>query len=269
MRMIEPCRIALKGGGEMATGIAVALRRAGFRQLLILESDAPTAVRRRVCFSEAVYEGEQWVEGVLARRIGGLEDLEAAWRDGAVGLAVDPEWRLLAPFRPRVCVDAVLAKRNFGTGLGDARLVLALGPGFAAGRDAHLVVETQRGHNLGRVYAEGSAEPNTGVPGNIGGYTRERVLHAPVTGVVEAFRDIGQAVRAGEAVCAVGGVPVPAKIDGILRGLIRPGITIAAGRKIGDVDPRNRPEYCVSISEKARAIGGAVLLAVCGHLFNA
>lgn len=267
--MSEPCRIVIKGGGEMASGVAVRLHRAGFRRILILETAAPSAVRRLVSFSEAVHEGRQRVEDVAARRIGDAGELEEAWRGGEIGLAVDPEWKFLPLIRPRISIDAIVAKRNFGTRIGEAAFVVALGPGFVAGRDAHRVVETSRGHNLGRLYAEGPAEANTGVPGDIGGYTRERVLHAPAAGTVEAYREIGQSVKAGEVVCAIGGVPVPAKIDGVLRGLVRPGIRLAAGRKLGDVDPRNKPEYCRSVSEKARALGGAVLEAVCGHLFNA
>ena len=259
-------RIVIKSAGEMASGVAVRLHRAGFREILMLETDAPTAVRRRVSFSEAVYDGEQCVEGVAARRAKNVEEIASLWRSGMLAVAVDPEWRFLSRLKPFASVDAVLAKRNTGTRIDETPLVVALGPGFTAGVDAHFVVETQRGHNLGRVYAEGSAEPNTGIPGTIGGYTLERVLRAPADGVVEQCREIGETLQAGETVCVVGSVPVPAKIAGVLRGCIRPGIRVSAGTKLGDIDPRGNPDNCDTVSEKARALGGAVLEILCGYL---
>ena len=259
-------RIIIKSGGEMASGIAVRLYRAGFRSIVMLETPHPLAVRRAVSFCEAVHDGEQQVEGITARRADRPEDIPNLWRNGMLAVAVDPEWALIPLLAPQITIDAVLAKRNLGTAISEAPLVVALGPGFTAGRDAHYVIETNRGHDLGRVYAKGSAQPDTGIPGNIGGYTKERVLRAPVDGIVESCREIGSPIKAGEAVCVVGGVPVPAAIDGIVRGCVRAGTRARAGLKLGDVDPRGLPEYCVTVSEKARALGGAVLEVVCGHL---
>lgn len=183
-------------------------------------------------------------------------------------MAVDPDWTWLTSIRPVVSIDAVLAKRNLGTSKSEAPLVVALGPGFVAGTDAHWVVETQRGHDLGRLIADGPAEANTGVPGAIGGYTLERVLRAPADGPVEAAVAIGDPVRAGDVVCRSGGVPVAARIDGVVRGLVRPGTVMRKGVKIGDIDPRGEKAYCYTVSEKARALGGAVLEAICRHFFN-
>jgi xanthine dehydrogenase accessory factor len=252
----------------MASGVAVRLYRAGIREILLLETRAPLAVRRTVSFSEAVYEGEQRVEGICARLARDEDDIHEIWRRGMIAAAVDPEWRLLKPLRPRVSIDAILAKRNLGTRRDEAPLVLALGPGFTAGVDAHAVIETRRGHNLGRIYAEGRAEDDTGIPGEIAGYTSERLLRSPEAGKVETRKRIGELVRAGETVLTVNGIPVTAGIDGALRGLIRPGIAVPARIKLGDIDPRGKPEYCLSVSEKARALGGAVLEAVCAHLWR-
>ncbi|SBV96870.1 Selenium-dependent molybdenum hydroxylase system protein, YqeB family [uncultured delta proteobacterium] len=260
------CTIIIKSGGEMASGIAVRLYRAGFRNILMLETPRPLAVRRAVAFCEAVYDGEQQVEGITARRAETPGEIRELWNGGMLAVAVDPDWKLLPLLRPEMTIDAVLAKRNIGTAMSEAPLVVALGPGFTAGVDAHYVIETNRGHNLGRVYAEGGAQPNTGIPGDIGGYTTERVLRAPVDGIVAACRDIGSPIRAGETVCTVNGVPVAAAIDGIVRGCIRPGATARAGLKLGDIDPRGVVANCWTVSEKARALGGSVLEVLCAHL---
>ncbi|MCD8351774.1 MAG: EF2563 family selenium-dependent molybdenum hydroxylase system protein [Planctomycetaceae bacterium] len=259
--------IIIKGAGEMATGVAVRLYRAGFRHLLMLEVAQPMAVRRAVSFCEAVYDGEQSVEGVAATLLVADDESVHAWERGRIAVAVDPDWTWLDRLQPAVSIDAVIAKRNLGTRKDEAPLVVALGPGFTAGRDAHYVVETQRGHNLGRLLASGIAEPNTGIPGNIGGYTRERVLRAPTDGTVEDALAIGDTVAAGDVVCTVDGEPVKAAIPGVVRGMIRPGILVRTGMKIGDIDPRGEKSYCFTVSEKARALGGAVLEAVCAHFF--
>lgn len=267
--------IVIKGAGEMATGVALRLHRAGFRRLLLLEIPRPSAVRRAVSFCEAVYDGRSEVEGIAARRFDPPEEkrgdgeiircLTEIWKGGSVAVAVDPHWRLIAEVRPGVVVDATIAKRNLGTTRREAELVVALGPGFTAGVDAHCVIETNRGHNLGRVLTAGGAEADTGIPGDIGGFTLQRVLRAPADGRVDAALAIGSRVEKGEQVCTVAGVPVRAEISGVLRGCIRPGIEVKAGLKIGDVDPRGRRDYCFSVSEKARALGGAVLEAVCAY----
>jgi xanthine dehydrogenase accessory factor len=265
---INACRLVIKGGGEMASGIAVRLFRAGLREILLLETPAPSAVRRTVCFCEAVYDGRQQVEGIMAQRAQHCEEIAALWRQGILAVAVDPDWKLLGQIRPHVCVDAILAKRNTGTAMTDAPFTLGIGPGFTAGVDTHAVVESNRGHNLGRVYTEGAAQDNTGIPGVIGGYSVERLLRAPEEGITRAYRQIGEIVRAGDTVLSVGKSPVAARIDGVVRGLVHSGVTVGKGSKVGDIDPRGNAEYCHTVSEKARALGGAVLEAVCAFIYG-
>ena len=259
------CPICIKGAGEMASGIAVRLFQAGFQRLLLLESPEPTSVRRTVSFSEAVYDGQQEVEGVTALRLEAGAAPEDIWTRGGIAVAVDPQWQWVARLRPEVVVDAVLAKRNLGTALSEAPLVVGVGPGFTAGQDVHAVVESLRGHYLGRVYWQGAAAPNTGVPGDVGGHTLARVLRAPCAGLVRQVKEIGQDVRVGETVCTVNNVAVPSALDGIVRGCIRPGITVPEGMKLGDVDARCEYDHCFTVSEKARALGGAVLEVLCAH----
>jgi len=254
-------RVLIKGAGEMASGVAWRLHRARVRRLAMLDLPRPLAVRRRVAFCEALIEGRAVVEGVAAVRCAGLAAVEAAWGRGEIAvLETIPEG-----LAPEVVIDAVLAKRNLGTRRDEAPLVIGLGPGFTAGVDVDRVIETNRGHDLGRVIERGSAAPNTGVPGAMAGVTVERVLRAPVAGVFETDRAIGERVEAGALIGRVAGEPVIAAVGGILRGLIRPGTEVAAGLKLGDIDPRGRREYCDTISDKARALGGAVLEALMEH----
>jgi xanthine dehydrogenase accessory factor len=254
--------LVIKGAGEMATAVAWRLYMANLQKILMLETDRPLAVRREVSFCEAVQDGHKTVEGVEAVRVGGLADTHRAWEQGRIAVAPDPRWHLLAGIGPDVVVDAILAKRNLGTRLSEAGLVIGLGPGFSAGQDVHLVVETNRGHNLGRIISAGQAEPNTGIPGVIGGYAEERVLRAPADGTFTARRSIGDQVSADDVVGFVQEREVRTQIGGVLRGLIRTGTPVIRGLKIGDVDPRGRKSYCDTISDKARAIGGSVLEAV-------
>jgi xanthine dehydrogenase accessory factor len=253
--------VVVKGGGEMATGVAHRLARSGFR-VCLTEIAEPQAVRRGVSFCEAVFEGRKDVEGLVARRVSGEREVLDAWEEKMIPLVVDPECRIRGILRPPVLVDAILAKRNTGSRLGDAPLVIGLGPGFCAGQDVHLVVETNRGHNLGRVIEDGEAEPDTGIPGEIGGLTWERVLRAPATGRFRAHRQIGDAVLKGEPVAEVEGVGVEAQIGGVLRGILRDGLFVPQGMKVGDIDPRGVRAHCFTISDKARAIGGGVLEAI-------
>jgi xanthine dehydrogenase accessory factor len=254
--------VVIKGAGEMASAVAWRFYMANIRRVLLLEIDQPVAVRRKVAFCEAVYDGRQTVEGVEAVKADGSEAVHELWSLGKLAVCVDPRWELLKAMRPDVLVDAILAKRNLGTALTDAPLVVALGPGFFAGQDAHMVIETNRGHNLGRIITCGSAEPDTGVPGPIGGQTEKRILRAPAAGVFQACRQIGNVVRAGETVGFVDGTAADARLDGVLRGLIRSSCHVTPGLKIGDIDPRKAVEYCTTISDKARAVAGAVLEAV-------
>jgi xanthine dehydrogenase accessory factor len=250
--------ILVRGAGEMATGVAHRLWRSHF-PVCMTERANPLAIRRTVSFCEAVHDGESTVEGVRAKRIIDVEAIQGAWEKGSIPVLVDPEALVKGFLRPQVIVDAILAKRNLGTAKDDAPLVIGLGPGFVAGEDVHLVVETNRGHNLGRLIWEGAAEPDTGIPGSIGGFTEERVLRAPEKGRFEALKEIGDGVAKDETVAVVKGVPMRSVISGVLRGILRDGVEVQKGMKSGDVDPRGDREACFTISDKARALGGAVL----------
>lgn len=254
--------IIIKGAGELATGVACRLYRANFRRILMLEISSPLAVRRQVSFCEAIHEQNMTVEGLTAVKVTTIDDLQEAWNSGKIAVRIDPQGESIPNCLPDVVIDATLAKRNLGLSISDAPQVIALGPGFVAGKDCHVVVETNRGHDLGRLITVGKAEADSGIPGYIGGYTKERVLRSPENGVFSADRKIGSRVHMGDVIGQVGGSPVTASIDGILRGLIRSGSHVSLGLKIGDIDPRGERTYCDTISEKARALGGAVLEAV-------
>ncbi|HWO40983.1 MAG TPA: selenium-dependent molybdenum cofactor biosynthesis protein YqeB [Candidatus Eisenbacteria bacterium] len=258
--------VLVRGGGEMGSGIAHRLHQSHMR-VLITETAAPTAVRRTVAFAEAVYEGEQTVEGVKAVRIEDPDGAKDVWSGNAIPLIVDPHAGCRGRLEPRVLVDAVMAKKNSSTRITDAPLVIGVGPGFTAGVNAHAVVESNRGYYLGRVIWDGSAEPDTGAPAPVGGHTYARVLRAPRPGRFSALKAIGDFAACGEVIGEVEGAPVRAEISGIVRGLIRDGIRVAQGLKIGDIDPRGERGYCYVISDKARAIGGGVLEAIL-HSFN-
>ncbi len=258
---VTPGLVLIRGAGDLATGIAHRLHRAGLA-VVMTEVAEPRALRRAVSFASAVYDGAIVVEGVEARLAASASEAQALLQQGFVAVLVDPECHSAAALAPEVLVDAIMAKRNLGTGREAAPLLIGVGPGFAAGRDVHLVVETMRGHYLGRVIAEGSAAPDTGVPGEVLGLTRERVLWSPGAGVLRGGQAIGSQVAAGEAVAEVDGRPVVAAVGGVLRGLLHDGLAAARGEKIGDVDPRGIAEYCFTISDKARAVGGGVLEAI-------
>lgn len=257
--------VLLKGGGDLGTGAAWRLSRAGF-PVVITELPRPLAVRRTVAFASAVLDGEIAVEGVTAWRAKDADEAARLIEDGIVPALVDPEGEARIALQPTVMVDAVMAKRNTGTHKSDAALVVALGPGFTPGVDCHCVIETQRGHDLGRVLWDRPAAPNTGVPGEIGGKSAERVLRAPQDGVLSGVKRIGDRVTPGEVVARVGGAPVLAPFDGILRGLAHDGLAVRAGLKIGDVDPRANREHCFTLSDKALAIGGGALEAILGWM---
>ena len=251
-------KVIVKGGGDIASGVAWRLHQCGFR-VLITEIDQPMAVRRKVSFCEAVYDKKAVVEGVEALLIREGDDALPVWDQGKIPLLVDPLCEVRHRIQPEVVVDAILAKKNLGTSVNDAPLVIAIGPGFEIGKDAHFVVETNRGHYLGRLLISRSAEPNTGIPGPIQGITADRVLRAPADGTWQSTMDIGDSVKKGNLIGSVAGIPVNALIDGVIRGMIRHGIAVKKGLKIGDIDPRDRKEYCYTISEKALAISGGVL----------
>ncbi|GKH47372.1 MULTISPECIES: selenium-dependent molybdenum cofactor biosynthesis protein YqeB [Anaerotruncus] len=253
--------IFIKGAGDLATGVAWRLHNCGF-QVVMTDIARPTAVRCTVAFSRAVYEGAAEIEGVTARLARDPADALRITGEGEIAVLVDPEAAAIETLRPPVVIDAVLAKRNLGTRITDAPVVIALGPGFTAGADCHAVVETKRGHYLGRVIYAGSAIANTGVPGDIGGYTSERIIRAPADGPFAPAARIGQLVRAGDVVARVEGEPVRALIDGVVRGMLPEGTPVTCGMKSGDIDPRGIVEYCHTISDKARAIAGGALEAV-------
>jgi len=262
MNSLSEIAIVIKGAGEMASGVAWRLYMANLKKILMLETACPVAVRREVSFCEALHNASQIVEGVTAVAAVTVEDIHAAWSQSKIAVAADPQWLLLKNVRPAVVVDAILAKKNLGTRLKDAGLAIGLGPGFNAGKDVHLVIETNRGHDLGRIITAGFAEPNSGEPGAIAGFTSERVLRSPAEGHFKTGKSIGDLVTAGEAIGSVAGHSVFSKIDGVIRGLIRPQTKVTKGLKIGDVDPRGQRQYCNTISEKARAIAGSVLEAI-------
>ena len=251
----------IRGAGDLATGIALRLYRAGL-SVVMTDIAEPTAIRRTVAFCEAIRLGGMKVEDVCAKRAGSAEEALAFLKEGIVPVLVDEEGTSIEALRPQVVVDAILAKRNLGTRIDMAPCVIGVGPGFTAGVDCHAVVETMRGHTLGRVIHEGSALPNTGIPGMIGGYAAERVLHAPCGGVLRAGLPIGTQVRAGDTVAIIDGVEMKTTIDGVLRGILPDGTRVFKGMKSGDVDPRGVAEHCLSASDKALAIGGGVLEAI-------
>ena len=294
--------IICRGAGDLATGIIHRLHRAGHR-VIALETDYPAAIRRQVSFCEAVYDGSAAVEGVTARLVPALADaetdtetysgindtpaahivsekwdssaIEAVLEAGEVPLLIDPKGESIALLKPDVVVDAIIAKKNLGTTINMAPLVIGVGPGFTAGQDVHLVIESMRGHNLARIITDGMAQPNTGVPGNIAGFTSERVIHAPAAGYIHDVRKIGDIVQKGDEIARLYPdkesydnalseyVPVNATITGIIRGLIREGYYFRKGFKIADIDPRESElTNCFTISDKARSIAGSVLEAV-------
>ena len=264
--------IVVRGGGDLATGTIHRLWSAGFR-VLVLEAAHPAAIRRQVSLSEAVYEGEATVEGLTAVRIEDISQMESVWAEGKVPMLVDPEGKCLDAVKPVALVDAIIAKVNLGTHRGMAPRTIALGPGFCAGQDVDVVIETSRGHKLGRVIREGYAKANTGIPGIIGGYGKERVMHSPAKGVLRNVHAIGDIVEAGTEIAYIeteeGKVPVLATISGIIRGLIRDGYPVTVGFKIADIDPRREElENCWLISDKARCIAGSVLEQVCAAVMK-
>ena len=253
--------ILIRGAGDLASGIALRLWRAGMR-VVMTEIPRPTCIRRSVAFSQAVVDGETTVEGLRAKLAADADEALALLEQGYLPVLVDPDCRCRALLSPDVLVDAILAKRNLGTSITDAPIVIGVGPGFTAGVDCHAAVETMRGHSLGRALYQGSPLPNTSVPGLIGGRAGERVLRAPADGIFREALRIGDRVKAGDVAGWVGGEPMRCTIDGVLRGLLASGVPVRKGMKAGDVDPRNDPSYCETVSDKALAIGGGVLEAI-------
>ncbi len=261
MRKLRDLVVLVKGAGEMATGVAHRLARSGFR-VCLTEIQEPLAVRREVAFCEAIFEGQKEVEGLLSRRVGSREEILHAWERGEIPVIIDPQGEIRVDLKPGVVVDAILAKRNTGTSIHSAPWVIGLGPGFRAGENVHLVIETNRGHGLGKVIEKGEADPDTGIPGEIDGFTWERVLRTPANGCFRGRKKIGDQVERDEVVAEVEGSLIRAKVGGVLRGILRDGLQAREGMKVGDIDPRGVREHCFTISDKARAIGGGVLEAI-------
>lgn len=258
---MEDINVLVKGGGDLASGVVHRLHRAGMK-VVVTELSQPTVIRRAVAFAATMYEDVVEIEGVVGRRVDSLERALLSLERAEVPVLADPEGQFVSQWRPEVLVDAIMAKRNLGTKISDAAIVVGLGPGFLAGVDVHAVIETERGHNLGRVILEGSAAPDTGIPGAVMGYTTERVLRAPCGGVFRGEKRIGDEVEAGEVVAYVDDSPVVSGISGVIRGLLADGLAVKTGMKAGDVDPRGVKEHCFTISDKALAIGGGVLEAI-------
>jgi len=253
--------VIVRGGGDLATGIIHRIWRAGF-DVIVTEIDYPMAIRRTVCFAEAVYSMEMEVEGVKAQWVSNELQAREILRKGIIPILVDVKGQIIKKVKPFAVVDAIIAKKNLGTLLTDASIVIGVGPGFTAGEDVHAVIETKRGHNLGRVITNGAAAPNTSIPGVIKGFTSERVLYAPASGFFRGCRRITDLVQADELIAYVNDSEIRAKISGVLRGILHDGLTVDTGTKIADIDPRGEKEHCFTISDKARAIAGGVLEAL-------
>ena len=255
--------IIVRGGGDIATGTIHRLHRCGY-PVLVLETGTPSAIRRQVAFSEAIYDGSSEIEGVTCLKVSSYDEAKAVWEAAAMPVMIDERCDILKRVRPWALVDAILAKKNLGTTRDMADKTIGLGPGFTAGEDVDLVIETMRGHDLGRILSKGCALPNTGVPGRIGGFDKERVIHSPAQGILFGTVRIGDRVEKGQPIAIIvtgqGEVTVEASLTGLVRGLIRDGYPVTKGFKIADIDPREQEfENCFTISDKARAIGGSVL----------
>lgn len=253
--------VLIKGAGDLATGIAYRLKKSGF-DVVMTEIHKPTTVRRTVAFSQAAFDNEIAIEGIKGIKVNNINEIYEEIREGNIPIIIDEKAEVIKELRPDVVVDAIIAKKNLGTSIEDAPIVIGVGPGFEAKVDCHLVVETKRGHYLGKVIEEGSAIPNTGVPGNIGGYTKERIIRASSNGKIKPVVAIGDFVKKGDIVAYIDGIEVLAEIDGIVRGMLQEGIEVFKGMKSGDIDPRCEKDHCFTISDKARSIGGGVLEAI-------
>lgn len=259
--------IIVRGGGDLATGTIYRLHQAGYH-VLVLEVKEPLAIRRKVAFCQAIYEGEVEVEGVKACRIENLGDCQKVFAEGKIPVYVDEKATAIEILKPQIVIDAILAKKNLGTNRQMAPLTIALGPGFEAGKDVDVVIETKRGHHLGRIYDHGCAIKNTGIPGIVGGYGKERVIHAPAQGIFLPIKEIGDVVKKGDIIAHIenedGLHEVYASLDGVLRGILQSHLNITKGMKIADIDPRlESANHCTTISDKARCISGSVLEVVC------
>jgi len=250
--------VIVRGGGDIASGVVYRLYKSGYK-IIVLEIAKPTSIRRKVSFSEAIYNKRVNIEGINGVLATEIHEISKIIEEGSIPIYIDEKGVAIEGFKPLAVVDSILAKVNLGTHREMAPITIGIGPGFEAGCDVDLVIESKRGHHLGKVIYEGKAEEDTGIPSETNGYRNERVLRSPADGVVKVFFEIGDYIKEGEKVCEVGNIEVTAQITGILRGMIKEGLTVYKGLKIGDIDPRGIKEYAFTISDKARAIGGGVL----------
>ena len=262
MRKLSELTVLIKGGGEVASGVAHKLHRSHLR-VCLTEIARPLAVSRGTAFSEAIYDGTKTIMGVTARLVpASVDEIHRVWEQGNIAIVIDPETSIRQKMKPDIFIDATMAKRNRSTKITDAPLVIGMGPGFYAGKDVHVVIETNNSPNLGKVILEGAAEPNTGLPVNVGGLTRERVVWAPHAGVFTSDRKIGDSVAAGERIAWIGDQPLVAPLSGMLRGLLRSGANVSEGAKLIEVDPVNDRAICNFIADKMRFIADGVLEAI-------
>ena len=263
--MFDKFLTAIKGGGDIASGVACRLFRAGF-PVFITELESPLAVRRKVAFAQAIFSQKIEIEGIKAVKVQSSNEIMPAIKKGLIPVISDYKASCLKELKPVIIVDGIMAKHNTGTKKDDAGLVIGIGPGFTAGIDVHCIIETRRGHYMGRVIREGTASKDTATPASLMGYTNERLLRAPRTGSVNILKNIGENVIAGEVVATIGNTQIKAEIQGILRGIVHNGVFLKEGDKLGDIDPRGEQNYCFTISDKSLAVGGGVLEAILGYI---
>lgn len=255
-------KVVIRGGGDLATGVAEVLYQSGFK-ILILDIEKPSSIRRSVCFSEAIYDGVTKVENIICKKVENENEIEKCWNEKIIPIMVDEKGEIIKKIKPDVVVDSIIAKKNLGTTKDMAPITIALGDGFEAGKDVDIVVETMRGHNLGRIITSGRAMKNTGIPGEIKGVSKDRVIYSLANGIFSSVKKIGDTVQKDEIIGYVGDVEIRGKISGVLRGIIRDGYEVTENMKIGDIDPRiEEKNNCFTISDKARSLGGAVLRAI-------
>lgn len=255
-------KVVIRGGGDLATGVAEVLYQSGFK-ILILDIEKPSSIRRSVCFSEAIYDGVVKVENIICKKVENENEIEKCWSEKIIPIMVDEKGEIIKKIKPDVVVDSIIAKKNLGTTKEMAPITVALGDGFEAGKDVDIVIETMRGHNLGRIITSGRAMKNTGIPGEIKGVSKDRVIYSKANGIFSSVKKIGDTVQKDEIIGYVGDVEIRGKISGVLRGIIREGYEVTENMKIGDIDPRTEEKNnCFTISDKARSLGGAVLRAI-------
>ncbi|MCR4431130.1 MAG: selenium-dependent molybdenum cofactor biosynthesis protein YqeB [Tepidanaerobacteraceae bacterium] len=259
--MFSDYKVVIKGGGELASAVAHRLHQCGF-PVIITEIDQPRMERRYVSFGNSIYENIWTVEGATSKLITFDENINEVLSQDLIPVIIDPECNIAKKIHPTILIDGILAKKNTGTSIDDAPIVIGMGPGFTAGKDVHAVIETNIGHYLGMVILDGTSQSNTGIPWNISGYTHERVFRAPKDGILKNCVDIGDMVVKDDTLCFIDDIPVKANISGVIRGIMHNNLPVKIGEKLGDIDPQGKKEYCFTISDRGRTISGGVLEAV-------